>query len=78
MKTKEIVKSRDLKYVLSGGKGGLGKTTLLASLAYWLSKKERRVVVFSTDPQASLTDIFERKIFGLGESKSPQAFMSLR
>ena len=56
-----------LKYILFGGKGGLGKTTLSAGTAYWLASQGKRVVVFSTDPQASLTDIFERDIFGKGE-----------
>src|SRR5439155_687400 len=57
----------DVKYILFGGKGGLGKTTLSAATAYWLASREKRVCVFSTDPQASLSDIFERKVFGQGE-----------
>ena len=57
----------NIKYILFGGKGGLGKTTLSAATAYWLAEQGKRVVVFSTDPQASLTDIFERNIFGKGE-----------
>lgn len=57
----------DVKYILFGGKGGLGKTTLSAATSWWLAKQGKRVCIFSTDPQASLTDIFERKIFGQGE-----------
>ncbi|RSN67649.1 arsenic transporter [Candidatus Korarchaeum cryptofilum] len=57
----------NLKYIIFGGKGGLGKTTLSATTSFWLAKRGKRVVVFSTDPQASLTDIFERNIFGKGE-----------
>ena len=57
----------DVKYILFGGKGGLGKTTLSAATAYWLARSGKRVCVFSTDPQASLSDIFEKKIFGQGE-----------
>jgi arsenite-activated ATPase ArsA len=49
-----------------GGKGGLGKTTFSAATAYWLAKRGNRVLVFSVDPQASLSDIFERDIFGKG------------
>lgn len=49
-----------------GGKGGLGKTTFSAATAYYLAKKGHRVLVFSVDPQASLSDIFERDIFGKG------------
>ncbi len=56
-----------VKYILFGGKGGLGKTTLSAATSYWLAEQGKRVCIFSTDPQASLSDIFERKIFGQGE-----------
>jgi arsenite-transporting ATPase len=54
------------RYVMYGGKGGLGKTTFSAATAYYLAKKGKRVLVFSVDPQASLSDIFERDIFGQG------------
>lgn len=68
MSIQQYLKSNpNIKYILFGGKGGLGKTTLSAATSYWLAKQGKRVVVFSTDPQASLTDIFERNIFGKGE-----------
>jgi len=54
------------RYLMYGGKGGLGKTTFSAATAYYLAKKGKRVLVFSVDPQASLSDIFERDIFGQG------------
>ena len=54
------------RYIEFGGKGGLGKTTFSAATAYWLSKQGYKVLVFSVDPQASLSDIFERDIFGKG------------
>ncbi|MBI4494649.1 MAG: TRC40/GET3/ArsA family transport-energizing ATPase [Chloroflexi bacterium] len=53
-------------YVMFGGKGGLGKTTFSAATAYWLARQGHRVLVFSVDPQASLSDIFQRDIFGQG------------
>src|SRR5881396_514711 len=49
-----------------GGKGGLGKTTLSATSAFWLARQGKRVLLFSVDPQASLSDIFQRDIFGQG------------
>ena len=68
MSIQQYLKSNpNIKYILFGGKGGLGKTTLSAATSYWLAKQGKRVVGFSTDPQASLTDIFERNIFGKGE-----------
>jgi arsenite/tail-anchored protein-transporting ATPase len=54
------------RYIMFGGKGGLGKTTFSAATAYWLAKQGYRVLVFSVDPQASLSDIFQRDIFGQG------------
>jgi len=54
------------RYIMYGGKGGLGKTTFSAATAFYLAKKGKKVLVFSVDPQASLSDIFERDIFGQG------------
>lgn len=54
------------RYIMFGGKGGLGKTTFSAAAAYWLARQGRKVLVFSVDPQASLSDIFQRDIFGKG------------
>jgi arsenite-transporting ATPase len=59
-------KNPDRRYIMFGGKGGLGKTTFSAATAHWLAKQGRRVLVFSVDPQASLSDIFEQDIFGKG------------
>ncbi|MEM4343550.1 MAG: ArsA family ATPase [Candidatus Caldarchaeum sp.] len=55
-----------LRMVIFAGKGGLGKTTCSAALSYAVSSS-KKVLCFSTDPQASLSDIFERNIFGRGE-----------
>ena len=52
-----------------GGKGGLGKTTFSAATAYYLAKQGKRVLVFSVDPQASLSDIFKKDIFGKGPTE---------
>jgi len=58
--------SPERRYIMFGGKGGLGKTTFSAAAAYYLARQGYRVLVFSVDPQASLSDIFERDIFGRG------------
>jgi arsenite/tail-anchored protein-transporting ATPase len=57
------------QYVMFGGKGGLGKTTFSAATAFWLAEQGKRVLVFSVDPQASLSDIFQQDIFGKGPVK---------
>jgi arsenite-transporting ATPase len=55
------------RYIMFGGKGGLGKTTFSAAAAYWLAHQQGyKVLVFSVDPQASLSDIFQQDIFGKG------------
>lgn len=64
-----IIERPGVRYLLFAGKGGLGKTTLSAITAVWLAQRGKKVVVFSTDPQASLSDIFEKDIFGKGEVK---------
>ena len=57
----------DKGIVIFAGKGGLGKTTCSAGLSHYMaSKRKRNVLCFSTDPQASLSDIFDRDIFGKG------------
>ncbi len=57
----------DIEVVVFAGKGGLGKTTSSAALSYHMAvKEEKKVLCFSTDPQASLSDIFERDLFGKG------------
>jgi arsenite-transporting ATPase len=59
----------DRRYIMFGGKGGLGKTTFSAATAYWLASQGKKVLVFSVDPQASLSDIFQQDIFGKGPVK---------
>jgi len=61
-----FAENKERRYVMFGGKGGLGKTTFSAATAYWLAQQGYRVLVFSVDPQASLSDIFQRDIFGKG------------
>src|ERR671930_426241 len=56
----------DRRYIMFGGKGGLGKTTLSATSAFWLARQGKRVLLFLVDPQASLSDIFQQDIFGKG------------
>ena len=64
--TRMFTDNPDRRYIMFGGKGGLGKTTFSAATAYHLARKGHKVLVFSVDPQASLSDIFQRDIFGKG------------
>jgi arsenite-transporting ATPase len=67
MSLREVFESHpERRYIMFGGKGGLGKTTLSATCAFWLARQGKRVLLFSVDPQASLSDIFQKDIFGKG------------
>jgi arsenite-transporting ATPase len=61
-----LLQHPERRYIMFGGGGGVGKTTFSAATAYWLASQGKKVLVFSVDPQASLTDIFKRDIFGKG------------
>ena len=52
----------DREVLFFGGKGGVGKTTCAAAMALAASRVGRRVLLVSTDPAHSTSDIFERKI----------------
>jgi arsenite-transporting ATPase len=57
----------EVEIAIFAGKGGLGKTTCSAALAYHMATaRQRNTLLFSTDPQASLSDILERDIYGKG------------
>src|SRR6266511_2786720 len=67
MSLKQIFEEHpERRYIMFGGKGGLGKTTFSAATAYWLAQQGKKVLVFSVDPQASASDIFQKDIFGKG------------
>lgn len=48
--------------LLIGGKGGVGKTTLAASLALLKAGRGQNTLLISTDPAHSLSDLFRRTI----------------
>ena len=54
----------DLEFVLFGGKGGVGKTSLASATAIELAQHNpgKKVLIFSTDPAHSLSDSFKLSI----------------
>ncbi len=57
-KIRDVLKNKELKLLLFGGKGGTGKTTSAAATALEAAKQGKKVLVFSTDPAHSLSDSF--------------------
>ena len=56
------ITGKDVKLIMVGGKGGVGKTTCASAVALKLAMDGRRVLVISSDPTPSLSDIFEVSI----------------
>jgi arsenite/tail-anchored protein-transporting ATPase len=52
--------NKDLQFILFGGKGGVGKTTMAAASAVSFAKHnpKKKVLIFTTDPAPSLGDSF--------------------
>ena len=52
----------DKRVLFFGGKGGVGKTTCASAMAVAASQAGKRVLLVSTDPAHSTSDMFERQI----------------
>ena len=52
------------RFILIGGKGGVGKTTSAAATALYLARRhpDQRILVFSTDPAHSVGDSFDQPV----------------
>jgi arsenite-transporting ATPase len=59
MQKSDFSKSR---LIMVGGKGGVGKTTCSAALAFHLARSGEKTLLISSDPTPSLSDIFEAEI----------------
>ena len=56
----QLAASPDRRYVMVSGKGGVGKTSLAASLAVKLAQAGHTTLVVSTDPAHSLSDSLDQ------------------
>src|SRR5262245_5423105 len=70
---RDLLKKRILFF---GGKGGVGKTTCASAMALAASREKKRVLLGSTDPAHSTSDIFERP-FAREESEVYPGLMGL-
>jgi arsenite-transporting ATPase len=53
---------KGVKLIMVGGKGGVGKTTCASAISLKLAQDGKRVLVISSDPTPSLSDIFDLTI----------------
>ncbi|KAL2634187.1 hypothetical protein R1flu_005666 [Riccia fluitans] len=60
----QMVAGTTRKYYMLGGKGGVGKTSLAASLAVKFANSGHPTLVVSTDPAHSLSDSFAQDLSG--------------
>jgi arsenite/tail-anchored protein-transporting ATPase len=62
---REFLQSKpNLRFVFTGGKGGVGKTVSAAVLAYQFAKEGKKTLVASLNPVHSLTSVFGQNLAG--------------
>ncbi|TFH03691.1 MAG: arsenic-transporting ATPase [Candidatus Thorarchaeota archaeon] len=72
----DIVYNDSVKFILSGGKGGVGKTSCAGAMAVLSANRGFRTLVLSTDPAHSLSDSFDQDLSG-GEIIPIEGFKNL-
>jgi arsenite/tail-anchored protein-transporting ATPase len=60
----DIIYNDTVRFILSGGKGGVGKTTCAGAMAVLSAEHGFRTLVLSTDPAHSLSDSFNQNLSG--------------
>ena len=61
----EFVEAKpDLKYIFTGGKGGVGKTVSAAAIAYYFANQGNRVLISSLNPVHSLSTLLNQPLHG--------------
>jgi arsenite-transporting ATPase len=60
----ELFEKDTLRFLLFGGKGGVGKTSNAAAAALWAAEHGRETLVLSTDPAHSLGDSLAQDLSG--------------
>jgi arsenite-transporting ATPase len=60
----DLIENTSRRYILVGGKGGTGKTSISSSLAVKFASAEQKTLIISTDPAHSLSDSFDQNVSG--------------
>ena len=64
MDLSELLLKDEMKFILFGGKGGVGKTTCASASAVWAADHGRETLIISTDPAHSLSDSLNLDLSG--------------
>lgn len=65
MTIKDMINKPSMRFLLFGGKGGVGKTTCATSTAIWTAENtDREILILSTDPAHSLSDSLAQDVSG--------------
>ncbi len=64
MPLNDIINNENIKFILAGGKGGVGKTSCAGAIALLSAQQGFRTLVLSTDPAHSLSDSFDQDLSG--------------
>lgn len=64
MVDKSLMDNFERKFILLGGKGGVGKTSISASIAITFANEGQKTLIISTDPAHSLSDSFDQDLSG--------------
>ncbi len=56
------IRDQNVKLIMVGGKGGVGKTTCASAIALRIARDGKRVLLLSSDPTPSIGDIFEMSV----------------
>jgi len=64
MTVKDLLEKQKVRFLLFGGKGGVGKTSCAAASALYSAKMGNETLIISTDPAHSLSDSFATDLSG--------------
>ena len=59
-----LIQKPRLKYLFTGGKGGVGKTIAAASIAYYFGEQGKKTLLASLNPVHSLSSVFGQDLSG--------------
>jgi len=66
----------NLKFMFTGGKGGVGKTICAAGIAYYFAEKGEKTLIVSLNPVHSLSSVFGQELWG-GQIKQVKGINNL-